>query len=104
MLEALFEPVKAKEDDEGVDGHGVASHGQQVEADLLEGVELVNINSVKASLGIGTSSEDKGVDVSELAAAGGKHQDRAQDCETNNQQVVGGYEVEMWRLGHEGRL
>ena len=64
MLEPPLKPVKANEDDEGVDRNRIGKHGDAVEHDLLIRLDFVNINGVEAALSGRAAGEEDGVDVS----------------------------------------
>lgn len=63
MLESLFEPIQAEEDDKRVDCYGIAQHGYEEQDDLLICSEKIDINGVEPGLRASPTSKEQRVDV-----------------------------------------
>jgi hypothetical protein len=74
MLESLFEPVKAKKDDKGVDGDWVGEHRYDIDDNLLEGVEFVDVHHIQAGLCAGTGTEEEGIGIANVTTTTSKEE------------------------------
>ena len=79
------------------DGRGYLAH--EVQGDLLKQIECVEIDGVQASLRVRSASQEEGIDVCQLTASSGEHQDGAQDRPSYNPEIVGSDEVKIRSLG-----
>lgn len=104
-LESLLEPVQPQKHDAGMEGDGVGCHGEEIDHALLEAIEQIDVDGVQAGLRVGAAGKHQGVNVRQLALAGGVDGNRGDDRCADDPEVcsIPGQQVSTPRGGTQGR-
>ncbi|KND94774.1 hypothetical protein TOPH_00616 [Tolypocladium ophioglossoides CBS 100239] len=78
-LESLLEPVQPEKHDAGMEGDGVGCHGEEIDHALLESIEQIDVDRIQTGLRVGSAGKQQGIDVRQLALAGGINGNRTDD-------------------------
>ena len=89
MLKSLLKPVEPYENDTSMESNRGRHHGEDVDDDLLEGIEKIEVDGIEASLSVGAASEQEGVDVVDIAPTAGIYE--------NGRKYGGPYDPEVWQ-------
>jgi hypothetical protein len=62
-------------------------HGEDVDDNLLEGVEEVQIDRIETSLSVGATSEEKSIDIVDVAAPNGINENRGDNGSSDDPEI-----------------